>query len=449
MRLLSGGVAVVLFSGVLVGAAGVQPAAATELVTNGSFESPQLSPGAFTIVPSIPGWSETNGCGVEVQNQTVTSSYDGNQLVELAGNCPGGIQQTLSTVTNIPYFITFAFRSRPGSSPFENTAKVMWAGTDVLNVQGTQQWVVYHVPVTATSSSTVLQFIDTNTSCCDSLGDFVDAVSVSEASAATDLSVTKTGPATVSPGSTIAYTVTVTNSSTAPAKTVTLTDPTPSGMTFNSETQTSGPAFTCTNPAPSTAGTTTCTNDTLAAGASAVFRIIDNLSGTTTATSVANTATVSSYTPDKNVKNNTATATSTVAQNGSASADLAIAKTGPSSAAAGSIITYTITVTNNGPGQASPVGMTDGVPSGTQFEGGMQASGVTFSCTAPPIGAGTGQVACNNSGLAPGGTAVFKLRFKIVAASGSAIENTAQVGSTGTQDPNPANNQSTVSTNVT
>src|SRR5439155_1493932 len=89
-----------------------------------------------------------------------------------------------------------------------------------------------------------------------------------------DLELTKTGPSTVQPGGTLTYTVTATNSGDATATNVVITDDTPAGTTFTSETQNTGAAFACTNPVVGGTGATTCTG-TLAAGASASFTIVD------------------------------------------------------------------------------------------------------------------------------------------------------------------------------
>src|SRR5258708_12636612 len=75
------------------------------------------------------------------------------------------------------------------------------------------------------------------------------------------------------------------------------------------------------------------------------------------------TAIVSSTTTDSNAANNTATFNTTV----STSADLAITKTGPATAFAGTNITYTLSVTNNGPSNALNVMVTDTLPAAQTF----------------------------------------------------------------------------------
>src|SRR5205085_10241827 len=56
-------------------------------------------------------------------------------------------------------------------------------------------------------------------------------------------------------------------------------------------------------------------------------------------------------------------------------ADLAVTKTGPATAVAGTNFTYTITVTNNGPSDALGVIVTDNIPGGETFQGGGQSQG--------------------------------------------------------------------------
>ena len=101
-----------------------------------------------------------------------------------------------------------------------------------------------------------------------------------------DLQITKAGPATAVAGTNVVYTITVTNAGPSDAASVTLTDPTPLGLTFVSN------AGDCTTAFP-------CALGTVAAGATrtitATFAIP---SGYTTPDPIANTATVSSPTPD-------------------------------------------------------------------------------------------------------------------------------------------------------
>ena len=75
---------------------------------------------------------------------------------------------------------------------------------------------------------------------------------------------------------------------------------------------------------------------------------------------IANTATATSDTSDPDDADNTATATITTAP---PLADLATTKTA-GAAVAGGQVTYTVTVTNNGPSAATAVELADAAPGG-------------------------------------------------------------------------------------
>jgi len=118
-----------------------------------------------------------------------------------------------------------------------------------------------------------------------------------------DLVVTKTdSPDPVAVGSTLTYTVSVTNNGPADATGVTLTDTLPAGVTFVSATPSQG---SCTH----SGGTVTCPLGTLANGAMASVTI----TVTPTATGIlTNTASVTSATPDPQADNNGASASTGV-----------------------------------------------------------------------------------------------------------------------------------------
>ena len=134
---------------------------------------------------------------------------------------------------------------------------------------------------------------------------------------------------------------------------------------------------------------------------------------------------------------NTATCTFTVTV---LPADLLISKAVVSGQAKpGQLLTYTIIVTNTGPGTASGVVVSDPVPQGTTFSAVSTTQG-TF--TAPPVGAG-GTVTVNLGTLANGASAKITLTVKVSLRGNNLIVNTATVTSA-TFDPNLANNSATV-----
>ena len=127
--------------------------------------------------------------------------------------------------------------------------------------------------------------------------------------------------------------------------------------------------------------------------------------------------------------------------------DLAVTKNGPAIVPAGSNISYSVTVTNNGGSDAQSVTLTDPLPAGTTFVSESQGSGPAFLCANPSAG-GTGSVSCTIATLASGASATFTLVFNVNAnAAGTTLNNTATVSSP-TNDPVPGNNSSTSTANV-
>jgi len=125
-----------------------------------------------------------------------------------------------------------------------------------------------------------------------------------------------------------------------------------------------------------------------------------------------------------------------------APADMTVTKSGPATANAGTVISYFISVGNNGPNPAINASMSDTIPAGTTFSS-LTASG-GWSCTTPPVN-GTGAINCTMGSMAFG-TALFTLNVNGPAAPG-AVSNTATVSSSST-DSAPGNNNSTANTNV-
>src|SRR5437016_4670582 len=94
----------------------------------------------------------------------------------------------------------------------------------------------------------------------------------------TDVSITKTAPASALAGNNITYTITVADFGSSPGANVSWTDVLPAGTSFVSVTQNTGPAFACSG-----TSTVTCSAATLASGSSAQFSLVVKI-----ASSVAN-----------------------------------------------------------------------------------------------------------------------------------------------------------------
>jgi large repetitive protein len=232
----------------------------------------------------------------------------------------------------------------------------------------------------------------------------------------TDLSITKTGPATANSGGTITYTTTVTNTTAGTTATgVSVADTTPANLTFVSNSGACATAFPCSL-------------GSVVAGTPAVITSTYNISSSF-AGSVSNTATVSSTTFDLNAANNSSTSTATVSGE-----DLSIVKSGPATGTPGATITYTVTVTNtSASGTATGVSVADTTPAGLTF-----VSNSGGCVTAYP---------CSLGSIAPSGVVTITSTYTIGSGVTGAVSNTATVSST-TADPNAANNSSTSTATV-
>ena len=118
-------------------------------------------------------------------------------------------------------------------------------------------------------------------------------------------------------------------------------------------------------------------------------------------------------------------------------ADAAIAMVGsPTTATVGNHLTYTITVSNNGPGPADAVTMNDTLPSGVAYVSSTHSQG---TCS------GTSTVTCNLGTINNGAHATVTITVTPTA-TGS-VSNTASVATT-IHDTTPGNDSVTVNTTV-
>jgi uncharacterized repeat protein (TIGR01451 family) len=237
-----------------------------------------------------------------------------------------------------------------------------------------------------------------------------------------DLSITKTAsPNPVTVGASLTYTLTIANHGPSDATGVVVTDTLPASESFVSTTPSQG---TCTG-----TSSISCNLGSLANGASATVSIVVT---PTQAGAISNTASVSGDQYDSDRDNNSDTQTTTVT-----AADLSIVKTAsPSPATVGSPLTYTLSVTNNGPSDATGVVVNDSLLAGLSF---VSSSASQGTCS------GTSTVSCNLGALANGASATVTIVVTPTQVGG--VSNTATV-TANESDPAAGNNSATIVTTI-
>ncbi|MFK7916504.1 MAG: hypothetical protein AB8G14_00385 [Ilumatobacter sp.] len=230
-----------------------------------------------------------------------------------------------------------------------------------------------------------------------------------------DLGITKVLDTTPPvPGEQVRYTITVTNPGPSSAQGVTIVDVIDSAVTNLAADQTACEFV---------GQDLTCTIGTLAPGTFAVV-VTGDLDETFTG-DLANTSNVTTTTPEGMDTNpNSATVTATAAPQ----ADLSLTKVAtPDPVIAGQDVTYTITVTNNGPSTAVGVQIDDLLPVGLDPVSVESSQG---DCTDVP---------CELGDLADGATATVTIVATVDANVTDLQPNSASTTST-TPDPAPGNN---------
>jgi uncharacterized repeat protein (TIGR01451 family) len=259
--------------------------------------------------------------------------------------------------------------------------------------------------------------------------------------AVADMSVTASGmPASVQAGNNVTFSGNIINlgpDAAANGKLIVFFD---SRFLYQSMT---GPAgFSCTTPAVGATGTITCTNASFAVS-SVPFSIVAKVDpallsgpGGTIDQAFVSGSDVS----DPQHANDTAHVFTNYT---TPHADLVVTNSdAPDPVVSGGTITYTQTVTNQGPDTAVNLTVSQLVPSGTTFLS-MVAAG--YSCTTPAVG-GTGAVTCTAPSLASGAGGTLTMVVTVTASSGT-VQDTVAVSSD-TYDPAPGTNSAIANTTI-
>jgi fimbrial isopeptide formation D2 family protein/uncharacterized repeat protein (TIGR01451 family) len=241
------------------------------------------------------------------------------------------------------------------------------------------------------------------------------------------------------PGAQATYQFVVTNTGTADARTVQITDALPDGLTYAQSSTSVTPGWSCSG-ASTAPSTVTCSLtgaiSAVSGSNTATVQIAVNVPASITST-VTNSATVSAANaPDANGSTD-GTPTG--------SSDLTITKTHPTgSVFAGNTVTYTLTAGNSGPSDtAGTISIVDNLPINETF---VSAIGSGWTCTPAAQ-----QVSCTTTaGIAVGAHSTSIQLVATVAASAgtTTLTNNAIVSGPNT-DPTPGNNVVNDPTDIT
>ena len=229
---------------------------------------------------------------------------------------------------------------------------------------------IYTNSVTAMIGSSVIDMTVLPT------GPTVPATSNFAVGALADLSITKTGsPKPVFSGDDLTYTITVTNDGPDSAENISVADTLPESLTYVSATPSQGSCDIISQDL-------TCSIGTISAAANATINLVTNVVLGTTG-NIANSSTVSSSTNDNDSANNSSTDNTTAIT----ITDLSVVKSDSTDPViAGEQFSFEMTVTNNGPNNATNVVLSDDLPLGITFSSYLSSQGScifasgNFSC---------------------------------------------------------------------
>ena len=251
-----------------------------------------------------------------------------------------------------------------------------------------------------------------------------------------DLMITKTdNPDPVNAGNQLVYTITVQNAGPDLARSVVATDILPAEVSFVSGVFTTGSGTVTEDPS----GTLTITMGDLASGASAVVNITVNVAPDAASPLTNNASVIATPNNDPDMDNNDTSEPTNVVR----SVDVAIDKTVTGTPIAGQNLTYTMLVTNAGPGIARGVTVTDVLDTSLSFVGGSfdpGSSNVMLNPSGQNLNFNVGTLAVNDS-------VEFSFDVTIAASAQGVIPNQADVTTTDS-DSNPDNNSDLVNITV-
>ena len=400
------------------------------------------SAGTFTYTPtnSYAGDdSFTYKICLGTPNQSICSNT-ATVLISVDGSADVSVSKTISNATpnvgsNVVFILT-AINSGPNLALGVNVTDALPAGyTYVSNTTAAGSFDsttgVWTVGSLANASSATLQI----TATVNPTGNYTNTASISSDSTdpgisnnsasvsaspvpQSDISISgSVNNASQSIGSSVTFTITVTNSGPNNATGVNVSDLLPNGFTYTSSTVDSGTYDNST-------GIWTISNLSNGSSVTLTITAIVNNSGNYT-----NTAVVSSNTNDPTSSNNSSSQEVTPG----AVSNLSLTKTiNNANPYVGGLVEFTLTATNNGPSNASGVSVIDSLPSGYTYDS-NNGNGAYSTAT------GKWTIGNLNNG------AIKKLKIYAIVKSTGNYTNSATISSTDQPDSDTSNNNPSVS----
>jgi uncharacterized repeat protein (TIGR01451 family) len=440
-------------------------------LTNGSFEQPAVAPGTYRLFAQslVPGWRTTDSLGqIELWGSGFNRvpAAGGNGFAELNANSPSRLYQDVATTPGQTLSWSLKHRGRSGTDVMRvligsPTGALVQSGTNLSD--GTTAWGTHTGTYTVPAGQTVTRFAFEAVSSVGgpATGNFLDEITFGTGpclvSSKTVTNLTR-GGTSAEVGDVLRYTVTTRNDGGNPALQSVSTDVLEDGVDFvpGSLRLVSGPGVgTLTDAAADDRGEYS--------GADRTVRVRLGDAASATAGGSVGVGTVTSYTFDARVnlsaaggsvdnearvafrdavanQNRTSVTNATVTPVGQA-ADLAVTKTlDTTPLIAGQPVSYTLSVTNNGPQAGTGVVVTDALPAGirdvTVDGAACDDSNNTLTCSLPD--------------LAVGASATIRVAGTLAADldPGQGVTNAASVTGSRT-DPQPANNTAAAAGTVT
>ncbi|MCF8457939.1 MAG: DUF11 domain-containing protein [Bacteroidales bacterium] len=322
----------------------------------------------------------------------------------------------------------------PSEGTIGGTAPNFTWSVALLEAGDTETLTVSYAVPSGTSAGTYNNLVNVTSATSDPVSGNNTDSDINTVTESVDVSITKDDGETVvvaGDGLTHTYTYIISNTGSSDADNVVATDTWPAGLTQE----------TIGSPSEGTIGGTApnfiWTIPTVEAGTSETLSVTYTVPASTPSGTYTNSVSVTSDTPDTTPGNNTDTDETEVFSG----ADLTVTISDtPDPVNAGSAITYTIVVSNNGPSYANSVVVTDALPSAI--------SGETYTLDGGASSAWTGSV---NLGIMPasGGGSIHTIVITGTIDMGTCapISNTVLVTSS-TNDPGPSANSDTEETEV-